>query len=124
MKTLLRLFVALFPAALLFAEATPTRNLGAGEAKAHFGETATVCGKVVSGRYASDSRGQPTFLNFDKPYPNQVFTVVIWGTDRNKFDEPEKKYLDKQLCASGVIGAYRGSPQIVATEPGQLKLQR
>ncbi len=79
---------------------------------------------MVSSSFASESRGQPTFLNFDKPYPNQVFTVVIWGTDRQKFEEPEKKYRDKQLCASGVIGTYRGIPQIVATEPGQLKLKR
>ena len=34
-------------------------------------------GSVVSG----GMRGQPTFLN-DAPYPNHVFTAVVWGRDR------------------------------------------
>jgi hypothetical protein len=68
------------------------RTLTATEAKAHIGEQATVCGKVVSTRWAESSRGSPTFLNFDQPYPDQVFTLVIWGNDRSKFDNPETTY--------------------------------
>jgi hypothetical protein len=56
-------------------------TLTATEAKAHIGEQATVCGKVVSTRYAEGSHGQPTFLNFDQRYPKQVFTLLIWGDD-------------------------------------------
>jgi hypothetical protein len=37
------------------------QSITASEAKNHIGETATVCGKVVSTHYASRSRGQPTF---------------------------------------------------------------
>jgi hypothetical protein len=68
------------------------------EAKGHVGENATVCGQVASTRYASSSRGAPTFLNLDKPYPNQVFTIVIWGSDRAKFGHPEESYRDKRIC--------------------------
>jgi len=64
-----------------------TRHLTAAEAKNHVGETATVCGKVVSARFASKSKGQPTFLNLDEPYPNHIFTVVVWGSDREKFGD-------------------------------------
>jgi hypothetical protein len=60
------------------------------EAKDHIGESATVCGEVASTRYASRTRGSPTFMNLAKPYPNQVFTALIWGTDRPKFGEPEE----------------------------------
>ena len=42
------------------------KTLTATEAKAHVGEHATVCGKVVSTRWAESSRGSPTFLNFDQ----------------------------------------------------------
>ena len=42
----------------------------------------TVCGIVASAHYAASSKGQPTFVNLDKPYPNQIFTVLIWGSDR------------------------------------------
>lgn len=54
------------------------RPLAAVEAKGHVGETATVCGDVGSTRYAARARGKPTFINLDKPYPDQVFTVLIW----------------------------------------------
>jgi hypothetical protein len=29
------------------------------------------------------------FLNLDQPYPREVFTVLIWGSDRAKFGTPE-----------------------------------
>jgi hypothetical protein len=56
-------------------------KLSAQEAGQHVGEQATVCGAVVSAHYATRSKGRPTFLNFDEPYPNPVFTVLIWGED-------------------------------------------
>jgi len=63
---------------------------------------ATVCGVVASARYASQSSGQPTFLNLDEPYPRQVFTIVIWGSARASFPEPpEQAYSDKRICVTG-----------------------
>jgi hypothetical protein len=97
--------------------------LTAAEAAQHIGETATVCGLVVDARYASSSRGKPTFLNLDKPYPNQIFTVVIWGTDRDKFGEPEEKYRDKRICVTGKIASYRGVAQIQTTDPKQIQVK-
>jgi hypothetical protein len=38
------------------------------QAAAYVGETATICGVVVSANYATKSKGQPTFLNFDQAY--------------------------------------------------------
>jgi hypothetical protein len=65
-------------------------KLTAAEAKNHVGEKATVCGTVASTHCAEKSKGQPTFLNLDEPYPKQIFTIVIWGKDRPKFGEPRK----------------------------------
>lgn len=98
-------------------------TLSASEAASHIGEKAIVCGKVVDTRYASSSRGRPTFLNLDRPYPNQVFTIVIWGEDRNKFGEPEEKYRDKQICVTGIISSYRGVPQIQVSDPKQIQIK-
>ena len=58
----------------------------AAEAKNHVGENPTVCGKVVSARFAKDSKGQPTFLNLDEPYPRQIFTIVVWGSNRETLE--------------------------------------
>ena len=99
------------------------KKLTASEAKEHFGENATVCGQVVSTRYADSTKGQPTFLNLDKPYPNQIFTVVIWGSNRSKFKAPEDEYKDKKLCVSGKITAYAGLPEIIADDPKQIRIE-
>ena len=90
------------------------------QAKAHLCELATVCGTVASAKYASSSRGQPTFLNLDRPYPQQIFTIVIWGTDRPQFGTPETEYLGKRLCVTGQIESYRGTLEIVVKEKSQL----
>lgn len=98
------------------------KKYSSSEAKEHFGETATVCGEVVSTRYADSTKGQPTFLNLDKPYPGQVFTVVIWGNNRSKFGTPENDFKGKRICVTGKITAYAGLPEIVVDDPQQLKV--
>lgn len=100
------------------------KKLTAPEAKDHVGEQATVCGKVASTRYAATTRGKPTFLDLDKPYPSQVFTVLIWGENREKFGTPEEKYRDKQICVTGRITEYRKAPEIVASEPQNIDVQK
>jgi hypothetical protein len=67
-------------------------HLTAADAKNHIGQKTTVCGNVVSTHYAARTKGSPTFLNLDEPYPRQIFTILIWGSDRPKFGDPEAKY--------------------------------
>jgi DNA/RNA endonuclease YhcR with UshA esterase domain len=92
------------------------------QATSHVGEVVTVCGTVASTRYASSTRGKPTFLNLGKAYPNQIFTVMIWGEDREKFGEPEEKYRDKNICVTGLISIYRGVPEIVVKDPKDIRI--
>src|SRR6476620_10630518 len=93
---ILCLLAALMLFAALVQPAFAQKRLTTAEAREHIGEVATVCGTVVSTRYAASTKGKPTFLNLDKPYPNQVFTIVIWGSDRDKFGRPEVEYSEKQ----------------------------
>ena len=93
--------------------------LTAQQAAEHIGEAATVCGLVVSANYATKSKGQPTLLNLDQPYPNEVFTVMIWGSDRPKFGAPEKTFMGKRVCATGDIMQYKGKPEIIAPIPSR-----
>jgi hypothetical protein len=90
------------------------------DAASHVGESATVCGLVASATYASRSKGEPTFLNLGKAHPNQVFTVVIFGSDRAKFGTPETQYRGRRICATGDIRLYGGKPEIVVHDPKQL----
>jgi hypothetical protein len=120
-KSAFRLPLMLFVVSFLAAAAQAQRKLAPADAKDHFGETASVCGTVVSTRYASSTKGQPTFLNLDKAYPNQVFTVLIWGSNRAKFGAPESEYKGKRICVTGKIENFRGVPEIVASDPQQVK---
>ncbi len=81
-------------------------------------------GKVASTRFASSTRGQPTFLNIDKPYPNQVFTIIIWGNNRARFGNPEVLYRDKRICVTGRITEYRGTAEIEARVPSQITIEK
>jgi hypothetical protein len=84
----------------------------------------TVCGKVASTHYAKSSKGEPTFLNLDEPYPREIFTILIWGSDRGKFGTPESEYKGLQVCVTGKITTYRGVPEIAANERGQIEIQK
>jgi hypothetical protein len=92
------------------------------QANSYVGQVATVCGKVTGVHQAMRSKGQPTFINLDGAYPNQIFTILIWGSDRAKFGNLEQEYPDKHLCVTGAISSYRGVPEIITSSPGSIKL--
>lgn len=94
------------------------------EAEKYVGKEKTVCGMVATATYAGRTKGQPTFLNLDQPYPNQIFTVVIWGTDRKKFNNPpETFYKGKIICVTGKIKSYKGKAEIIVNNPSQIKFK-
>ena len=106
-----------------FAFTAETETINAAEAVKHVGEYKTVCGKVVSTYYHKKGRAKQTYLNLDKAYPNQIFTILIWGSDRKYFDgAPEEIYRDKDVCVDGKISSYKGSPQIMVKTPSSIKI--
>jgi DNA/RNA endonuclease YhcR with UshA esterase domain len=101
------------------------QTITAEEAENYIGQVKTVCGKVASAKYAERSNGQPTFLNLNDPYPFQPLTIVIWGSDRDKFENPpETFYSDKNLCVTGTISSHKGTPQIIVNEPSQITIAK
>jgi hypothetical protein len=97
-------------------------HLTAADAKNHVGERATVCGNVASTHFAARTKGSPTFLNLDEPYPKQIFIILIWGSDRAKFGDPEAKYANKKVCVTGLIKDYKGTSEVVAEQPSQIEI--
>lgn len=95
------------------------------DAARHVGQRVEVAGPVVGTAYAASSRGQPTFLNVGRPYPDRDrFTVVIWSENRAAFDgAPEVMYRGKSICVSGTVELYQGSPQIIVRSPSQIAVQ-
>jgi DNA/RNA endonuclease YhcR with UshA esterase domain len=103
-----------------WALSTLAAPLSPEDAAGHIGETATVCGMVASAKYEANAKSQPTLLDLGKPYPNSVFTAVVYGENRAKFGTPETSLRGKRICVTGQISEYQGKPEIVLTEPSQL----
>jgi len=99
-------------------------TITAEQAQDHIGETNTVCGLVASARYMDSQPARPTFLNFDHPYPEQTFSVMIPDLSRAAFNEPpEVLFNGKTVCVTGLIVDRRGKPQIVVEDPDQIVIQ-
>ncbi|MEM5835278.1 MAG: thermonuclease family protein [Candidatus Aenigmatarchaeota archaeon] len=89
-------------------------------AKNYIGENKTVVGKIVS---SFRSKTNTIFLNFEKAYPNQCFTAVIFSSDLSKFPEmPEKYYYGKIVRVKGKITEYQGKPEIILKDPKQIEI--
>ena len=118
-STLTLLGVLLLLSAMSRQVALAADNLSPTEAANHVGETAKVCGLIAGAKYATQVKGQPTFVNFEKDYPNQVFTALVWGNDRRHFSPPPESLVGKQVCVSGKIESYKDRPEIIVSSPGQ-----
>ncbi len=95
------------------AAGLPAGFVSASDAIGHVGQVAMVCGTVASANYAVTSAGSPTFLNLDKPYPNAVFTILIWQEHRASFGgTPERLFFGARVCITGLVSNYRGAAQI------------
>lgn len=91
------------------------------EAGEHVGEYGRVCGTVVDAAQVPRIDGAPTFLNFGRPYPDPVFTVVVWRDVRAAFDvPPESAFRNRRICVTGLIEEHEGRPQIVLDRPAQI----
>jgi hypothetical protein len=98
-------------------------RVAAAEAKHHEGEEAMVCGFVAGAQYARAATGQPTFLDFERPFPDEAFRAVIWSEDRDRFmDQPETTYIRRNLCVTGTIQLFAATPEIIVRNPAQLSL--
>lgn len=74
------------------------------------GKKHTVCGTVVSTK--KHAKGH-VFINLDKKFPNQIFSVSIFNKSIVNFDyEPEKYLKDKKVCFTGKIAEYQGTPSM------------
>lgn len=106
------------------ARAADAPDVPIAEAGEHVGQVARICGRVASAAHFASVTGAPTFLNLDRPYPDQLFTVVIWGGSRSRFDTPPERLFDgRSICVTGRIDTYRGKPQIVVEDPAQIAVE-
>jgi len=95
----------------------------ANEATDHAGEYAMVCGVIASAKYLQNSRGAPTYLNFDKPYPDSEFSAVIFGKNRMNFSPDPETLTGYKACVYGKIKMYKGRAQMELVKADQLSVK-
>ena len=112
-------FVLLFAVATT-APALAQATIAPAAAKEHVGETVTVEGAVSEVHHAAS--GRATFIDMGGRYPNNAFAAVIFQSDAGKF--PNVDALNgKTIDVSGRIRLYRGTPEIVLSDSGQIKVK-
>lgn len=125
--TVVAVLVLGFILSRVFSGSIPTApeiSISSSDAMQHIGVYAEVCGPVANTSFREDIDGSPTFLNFDHPYPNQLFTVLIWGENRNSWQQaPELLYRDQSVCVIGTIKLFEDDPEIIAESPDQITIQ-
>jgi hypothetical protein len=118
---------------LVVGAATPASlAFGAGltpeQAASHAGETATVCGFLLSVHYPGAGAG-PILLRLGEasdersPHPSHEATAVIPDKDRPGFGVDPLRLLNKALCISGRIRLEGDHAEIVLHDRDQLQPQ-
>lgn len=87
----------------------------ASQAIHYVGENKVICGQVA--QYKKFSKG--VYLNFDRPYPNPTFTVVIWKNN-SYISQQLQNVENNTLCIKGVVEEYKGKPQIILSSLNQI----
>ena len=66
----------------------------------------TVCGTVSS---TKKTRKGHVFINLDRSFPNQIFSITIWNSNAINFSYQPNKYLvSKKICVTGKLTDNKG----------------
>ena len=90
-------------------------HIDAGEAKDYIGKNTTVTGRVAEVHISE----KVVRLNFDKPFPRQPFTAVIFSSRTNYFGDLTR-FKNAQAEVTGTIADYRGRPEVILHSTNQL----
>lgn len=94
----------------LYPPSLPPNHFNTVQAKLYMGkgEEITVCGTVVGTRR---SRSGNAWINLDKQFPNQIFSVFIRKEDLPNFTyNPDEYLLNKKVCFTGKVENFNGTP--------------
>ena len=74
------------------------------------GDKKEICGSVVSTHLSKNSH---TFINLDKSFPNQIFSITIWNSNLHNFSyQPHILLKNKKVCVKGKISDNKGVPTL------------
>lgn len=96
----------------LKADSLPRNTFNTVQAKNFMGrnENIKICGTVVSTKLSSKGN---IFINLDKKFPNQIFSISIFKDNVPNFSyQPEKFLSGRTICVTGKVTNYNGVPSV------------
>lgn len=106
----------------IHATKLPRNHFNTVQAKRYAGsnDQINVCGKVVSTKLSGKGN---IFLNLDKSFPNQIFTVSIFSNSVVNFSyEPHTYFEGKTVCVRGKVTDFNGTPSMVIENENAIRL--
>lgn len=101
-----------------------SQTVSVNDAHKYVDQNITVCAKVVE-THVSKGESKVIYLNLDKPYPNNPFTIVIFEKSADNFSYNPLEFLkNKNICVTGKVTLYKNKPQIIANTQDQIKIQK
>ncbi len=94
------------------ADSLPRNTFNSSQAKYYMGknERIRVCGTVVSTKVSSKGN---IFINLDKKFPNQIFSISIFKDNVPNFSyRPDTFLTGKTICVTGKVTNYNGVPGV------------
>ncbi|HZH65761.1 MAG TPA: energy transducer TonB [Flavisolibacter sp.] len=90
----------------------------------YIGDSVEFCTKVYNARYFESSENGPTLLDVQSNFSDPVINAVVLKQDRKNFNNmPEKLYINKDVCISGVVTVRNNVPYLVIRDRGQVKVK-
>lgn len=115
-------YFTLIAAAFLFSGRLQSQTVTVNEAANRIGEQLCVCAKVA-GTHVTKGKSKVIYLNLEKPYPNSVFTVVIFEKSAENFDYNPIEFLkNKFVCVTGKVTSYQNKAQMVVNGQDQIRI--
>ena len=108
----------------LTADSLPRNTFNTVQAQNYIGknENIKVCGTVVSTKLSSKGN---IFINLDKKFPNQVFSISIFKEFVTNFSyQPDKYLTGKTICVTGKITSFNGTPTVSIANEKSIEVLR
>lgn len=90
----------------------------------YIGDSVQFCSKIYNARYFEGSENAPTLLDVQSNFSDPFINAVVLKEDRKNFSNiPEKLYLNKDVCLSGVVTLRNNIPYLVIHDKSQVKVK-
>jgi DNA/RNA endonuclease YhcR with UshA esterase domain len=117
MKTLIFCILIILTYNIVYSQT----EISSEKAKFYVGENVFVTGKI---KEIKESNAGNIFLNFEKKYPYNPLTIVIYASDRaaiqSDFRINWSNLVNETITVSGIIETYEDKPEIILKKAEQI----